>query len=92
MPDVPTFAEQGYELDFRNWLGLFFQAGISKDIVQRWNTDVNKLLGDAKFVAKYLSPMAVTSTGGTPEELAAFLKANRATAAELAKIAKLKLD
>ena len=92
MPDVPTFAEQGYDLDFRNWLGLFFQRGISNDIVRRWNADVNKLLSDTKFVEKYFYPMAVTATGGTPEGLAAFLKTNRATAAELAKIANLKLD
>jgi tripartite-type tricarboxylate transporter receptor subunit TctC len=92
MPDVRTFAEQGYDLDFRNWLGLFFQRGVPGEIVRRWNAEANKLLGDARFVEKYFYPMAVTATGGTPEELAAFLKLNRATAAELAKIANLKLD
>jgi hypothetical protein len=36
--------------------------------------------------------MGITPTGGTPEEFASFLKANRATASELVKIAKLRIE
>jgi tripartite-type tricarboxylate transporter receptor subunit TctC len=92
MPDVPTMAEQGFDLDFRNWMALYFQRGIASDIVRRWNSEVNRLLGDPVFVQKYFFPMAVTPTGGTSEDLAAFLKANRTTAAELTRIANLKFD
>lgn len=90
MPEVSTFLEQGYDLDFRNWIGIFVQRDTPNEIVRRLNADLNKLLADEKFTGRYLSTMGITPTGGTPEEFAAFLKANRDTAAELARIAKLR--
>lgn len=90
-PEVPTFKEQGFELDFRNWNGVFFQRAATGEIVRRWNAEVNKLLADPKFTEKYLAPMAVTASGGTPQDFANFIKSDRATAAELVKLAKMKL-
>jgi tripartite-type tricarboxylate transporter receptor subunit TctC len=90
-PEVPTLKEQGFDLDFRNWNGLFFQRAVPADIVRRWNTEANKLLATRAFVERYLMPMAVTPSGGSPEEFARFIKADSATAAELVKLARLKL-
>jgi len=92
MPDVPTLAEQGFDLDFRNWLAFWFQRGVPNEIVRRWNSEVNRLIADPAFADKYIVSQAVTPTGGSPEELAAFLRRGQATAAELAKIASLKFD
>lgn len=92
MPDVPTFQEQGYDLDFRNWIGILLQRGTPDEVVKRLNASVNKLVTDPKFAGRYLTAMGISPTGGTPEEFAAFLKTNRETAAELAKIANLRLD
>ncbi len=92
MPEIPTFLEQGYDLDFRNWIGVLLPRGASSETVRRLNADFNRLLADPKFTDRYLTSMGVTPTGGTTEEFAAFLKTNRETAAELAKIAKLRLD
>ena len=91
LPNVPTLEEQGFELDSRNWNGIFFQKTVSADIVRRWNTEVNKLLADAKIVDRYFAPMAVTVSGGTPEWFAGFIKSDRATAGELVKLANMKL-
>ena len=91
LPDVPTFQEQGLDLDFRNWNGLFFQKAVSPEIARRWNTEVNKLLADAKFVDRYFAPMAVTASGGTPEWFGNFIKSDRVTAGELVKLANMKL-
>lgn len=90
-PNVPTMAEQGYGLDFRNWNGVFFQKAVSADVVRRWNVEINKLLADRNFVEKYFAPMAVTPSGGPPEWFVNFIKSDRATAAELVKLANLKL-
>lgn len=92
MPEVPTFQEQGYDLDFRNWNAMFFQRGVASESVRRWNTEANKLLKDAKFDQRYFAPMALSASGGTPEELWEIVRSARATAAELVKLAKLKLD
>jgi len=91
-PNVPTLSEQGYELDFRNWLALYFPAGTPNEIARRWNAEVNKLIADRAWVDRFLTSQAVTATGGSPEFLVAFLKANRESARELAKIAHLRFD
>jgi tripartite-type tricarboxylate transporter receptor subunit TctC len=91
-PDVPTFREQGYDLDFRNWNGLFFQREVPGEMVRRWNAEVNRLLRDPKFEEKYLAAMAVTPSGGSPQDFANFIRSDRATAAELVKLANLKLQ
>jgi tripartite-type tricarboxylate transporter receptor subunit TctC len=91
-PEVPTLKEQGYDLDFRNWNGFFFQKAVSTDLVRRWNAEVNRILVDAKFVERYLAPMAVTPAGGSPEDFAAFIQRDRVTAQELVKLANLRLQ
>jgi tripartite-type tricarboxylate transporter receptor subunit TctC len=92
MPDVPTLAEQGYDLEFRNWLALYFPQGTPGEIARRWNTEVNKLVGDRAWSDRYVVSQAVTPTGGTPEFLVNYLRRNREMARELVKIANLKLD
>jgi tripartite-type tricarboxylate transporter receptor subunit TctC len=92
MPDVLTLAEQGYELDFRNWFALYFPKDTPAEPVQRWNTEVNKLLADRAFTDKYFVPNSVTPTGGTPAELAAIARVSRQHGEELVKLAKLRFD
>ena len=67
------------------------QKAVSGEIARRWNGEVNKLLADAKFVDRYLTPMAVTASGGTPEFFTNFIKSDRATAGELVKLANMTL-
>lgn len=90
--DTPTFAEQGYELDFRNWLALFFPKGVPPEIVRRWNGDVNRLLADKAFVDRVMAALALTTAGGSPEDLALLLEKKRKLGAELTKIANLRYD
>ncbi|MEY2803778.1 MAG: hypothetical protein RL657_1114 [Pseudomonadota bacterium] len=45
MPDVPTVAELGYPgFESNTWIGVFAPAGTPEDILQRMNTEINKLL------------------------------------------------
>ncbi|EYS87161.1 ABC transporter substrate-binding protein [Cupriavidus sp. SK-4] len=53
-PDVPTMTEQGYPFDTDSWYGLFAPAGTSAAIVQRLNTEVNRLLADAPMRERFL--------------------------------------
>jgi len=92
LPQVPTLREQGFDLDFRNWLGIFLPRNAPEAIVRRWNSEVNRLVKDPKFTDKFFAPMALTPTGGTVEEFVEYMKRDRATSAELAKIANLRLD
>ncbi|MFM9972579.1 MAG: Bug family tripartite tricarboxylate transporter substrate binding protein [Burkholderiales bacterium] len=92
LPQVPTLKEQGYELDFRNWLAVFLPRNTPEVIVRRWNAEVNRLVKDAAWTAKFFQPMALTPTGGSVEDFIAFMKRDLAQSAELVKIANLRLD
>jgi tripartite-type tricarboxylate transporter receptor subunit TctC len=90
--NTPSLAEQGYELDFRNWVLLVMPKATPRDYVVRWNTELNKLLKEPAFVDKIMTAQAMTGGGGTPEDLAAVLKRKMALGAELAKLVNLKYD
>ena len=90
LPDTPSFAELGYNMDFRGWVGAFAPAGAPRDIIQRLNAEINKVLGDAAFGEKFLVPGSVEFKAGTPDEFAKFLKVDRELAGRLTKLAKVK--
>ena len=92
LPLVPTLKEQGYDLDFRNWIAIFLPRNTPDTIVRRWNSEVNRLVKDPVWTNKIFAPMALTPTGGSIEEFVAYMKRDLATSAELVKIANLRLD
>ena len=90
LPDAPSFAELGYDVDFRGWVGAFAPVGISRDIVVRLNAEINKVLSDTAFGEKFLVPGSIEFKAATPEEFGKFLKADREVAGRLTKLAKVK--
>jgi tripartite-type tricarboxylate transporter receptor subunit TctC len=91
LPDVPTFAEAGYDYDFlRGSFGVLAPAGIPRPVVTLINAEVNKLLANPAFVEKYIAVLGLDPVGGTPEAYGAFLKADVLTAQRVAKAAQLK--
>ncbi|WP_256330529.1 tripartite tricarboxylate transporter substrate binding protein [Variovorax sp. YR216] len=49
---VPTFAEQGYAFEPVGWFGVFAPPGTPAAIVQRLNTEINKIQQQPDMVAK----------------------------------------
>ena len=85
MPKAPTLAEAGLgAYPVRVWWGLVGPAGTSDAVVAKVNADVNAVIREpsmAEFLAKqFLEPVA-----GTPQDFAAFLKADRAKIGEMIK-------
>jgi tripartite-type tricarboxylate transporter receptor subunit TctC len=68
LPDVPTTAESGFP-DIRaiQWVGMFTTAGTPKEIVDRLNRELNRIVHLPDVVAR-LSEQGVTPTGGTAED------------------------
>jgi tripartite-type tricarboxylate transporter receptor subunit TctC len=65
-PDVPTVAELGLgELDGDLWFGLVAPAGTPKDIVERWNATVNRVMAKPeireKFKAQVIDPRTMST-------------------------------
>jgi tripartite-type tricarboxylate transporter receptor subunit TctC len=75
LPDVPTFAEQGYpNTDASSWYGLLAPAKTPPAVIAKLNKAVNDALADASVREKLVNAGA-TPAGGTPDSFGAFLKA-----------------
>jgi tripartite-type tricarboxylate transporter receptor subunit TctC len=74
LPDVPTVAESGFPgFNAIFWIALLAPHGVPEPIVQRVNREVNALLKDPE-VAKQFSVQGASPAGGTPPELAAYIR------------------
>jgi tripartite-type tricarboxylate transporter receptor subunit TctC len=83
LPDVPTLAESGIKgAEARVWFGMSGPAGMSRNIVDRLNREVNRALG-LPDVKQRLDQLGLEVAGGTPQEFDAFIKS------EAAKVSKL---
>ncbi|MFM9972253.1 MAG: hypothetical protein ACKVQK_28050 [Burkholderiales bacterium] len=74
------------------WNGVFAPMATPRDIVRRLNVDINALLLDPGFKSKVLAGSMIEPAGGTPEEFAAFLQADRQRFADVARQAAIRMD
>ena len=74
-PDIPALAETlpGYEVLF--WTGLLGPAGMPRDIVLKLQREIAIILRDPQ-IAKQIAVDGGQSVGSSPEEFAAFFKAD----------------
>jgi len=76
MPQVPPIATSGlsgYEVN--SWSGLIGPAGIPKEVVARLNAEVVHVMGLPE-IGNRLPPLGIEPTVSTPEEFAAYLRAD----------------
>jgi tripartite-type tricarboxylate transporter receptor subunit TctC len=72
-PDLPTFKDLGYaDLVTTTWWSLSGPAGMPKDIVQKINREVNKMLEDP-HVLTALEPQAIETEQMSPEQFTTFV-------------------
>jgi tripartite-type tricarboxylate transporter receptor subunit TctC len=77
LPDVPTIAEGGwpaFEATF--WFGLFAPGGTAPEIVNRLNTEVQRILADDAFRERSLNPYMFQPLAGTPAAFADHIRAD----------------
>ena len=92
VPDVPTFAEQGYrDYDVTGWYGLCTQSKVPQPIITKINSDVNKLLSSGPL-RKRLEDQGITVSTATPEAFAAHVKSEIARWTEVVQQAKLEAE
>ena len=90
LPNVPTFAEEGYTgVLNRAWFGIFAPANTPKAIVTKLHDEIVKIAKAPEFQQKYLTGLGLEPILNTPEEFAAFLEQDRVRAGELVKISGL---
>jgi tripartite-type tricarboxylate transporter receptor subunit TctC len=75
-PDVPTISESGVPgYEAKSWFGLVAPAGTPPDIIKKINQDVTNVISDRAFAEKYLVAQGLEPIVGTPEQFAAFIRA-----------------
>ncbi len=74
-PEVPTVAELGYpEFEASSWFALLGPAHLPREVVTRMHAEVVRILREPAIREK-LSHQGADPVGGTPEELAEYMRA-----------------
>jgi tripartite-type tricarboxylate transporter receptor subunit TctC len=92
LPDVPTFAEQGFAgFEATTWFALFAPRGTPKEIINQLNSYARALYDDAaskgRLEANFVDPMIMDA-----EAFGALVKADAARWEKIVKEAGVKLD
>lgn len=77
LPDVPTVSESGLPgYEGVTWAGLFAPSGTPPDIVKKLNLAVQSILKDPELHKNFMIPRSLEPVIGSPEEFAAYVKAD----------------
>ena len=92
LPEVPTFEEAGFRgFDGLQWYGLVGPAKLPPAVVQRLNAEMNKALA-APALRERLAAEAIEPMAMAPGEFGAFMQADIARWAALARERKISLE
>ena len=91
-PDLPTVAESGYPgFEATTWYGMIGPAKMAPDVVSRINRDINSAMAMAD-VKERLAGVGAEDGGGTAQQFADFMRAERVKWARVVKEANVKVD
>jgi len=89
LPDIPTMAEAGYPaVEVQNWQGIVGPKGLPAELIALLNKVGNKALQD-KEQRDLMLGQGNEIAGGTPEEFAALIRAEKPRWAKVVKDAKI---
>jgi tripartite-type tricarboxylate transporter receptor subunit TctC len=85
-PNVPTFRELGYDIDFRGFVGLAAPARTPKPIIGYLNKELNAVAQSDLFKHSMGELGMTVVADNTPEKYDAYLRAETARQGEIAKL------
>jgi tripartite-type tricarboxylate transporter receptor subunit TctC len=89
-PDVPTLSEMGLKgFESNQWWGLFGPMGLPEPVVEKLNSQMNKMLSSPELKTRFAQE-AIELMGGSPADLAKYLKEDYNKWERLVKAANLK--
>jgi tripartite-type tricarboxylate transporter receptor subunit TctC len=92
LTDLPTLNESGVPgYEAVQWFGIAAPTGTPREVIQRLNTEITAILA-IPDVQKRFVDLGFDVVGDTPDEFAAFLRAENAKWKKIAEIAGTKLD
>lgn len=89
LPELAPIADSipGVSLDI--WLAVFAPAGTPKPILDRLNTEINRIIRDPEVASSRLTPAGIGAVGSTPEHLKSVMKSDIAKYRTIVKTAKI---
>ena len=91
LPNLPTFAEQGFALDIAGWNGIQAPVGTPKAIIERMSAEINKIIQSPEGREQILK-FGLLVTGTTPDEFADIIKRDTPRWGEVIRRAGIKGD
>ena len=92
LPELPTFAEAGLpQYDTNAWYSMHAPAGTPPEIGRGLNTELVAILKDPDILGRF-KQLSTDPVGNSPEEFAAFVRAELDKYARIIKAAGIKLD
>ena len=91
LPDVPTFAELGYQsFDPYGWFGVFLPAATPAPVVQKLSEEIDRILRLPEVTAK-IEALGLQVGGAKPEEFQKVVRTDAAIYARIIKDANIRL-
>ena len=87
-PDVPTFAELGYKIDFRGFVGLAAPAKTPKPVIEYLNRQLNAVAQSDAFKSRMGALGMSVPADNTPEKYEAYIREEIVRQGEIAKLSK----
>jgi tripartite-type tricarboxylate transporter receptor subunit TctC len=92
LPDMPTVEESGVPgFDMSTWWGIVAPAAVGKDIINKLHTEMVKAIRQPDAKEK-ISGVGADIVGNTPEEFAAYIRAETEKYARIVKAANIRID
>jgi tripartite-type tricarboxylate transporter receptor subunit TctC len=92
-PGLPTIADAGNLPGYESasTAGVFAPVGTSEAIIKRLNEEINRVLGRPEVKERFYNT-SVEIVGGSPQEVAAFVKTDMATTARIVRETGIKAE
>ena len=92
LPEVPTFAEQGYNgMEAGLWYGMLAPKGTPQEVIKRLNAAINEALKQSD-VRQRFAASSVEIVGGTPKEFGAYIAAEIKRWGEVSRAANIHVE
>ena len=89
VPEIPTVGETVGSYEAVGWQGVLGPKALPKDIVARWNNEINRIL-QLSDVKEYLAADGIASASGSPEHFHVFLRSEITKWQKVVKVAGIK--
>jgi tripartite-type tricarboxylate transporter receptor subunit TctC len=92
-PDLPTLDESGLKgYEDVTWNGIVAPAGVPRDVLQKLNSEIRKIMANPEFVKRYAERGIEMRASASPEEFTRYIRSEADAFVKLVKDAGMKAE